>query len=186
MPSCGGGGRAVLALSLVAVTLGGCAGETRPARGGPAGSAASPGTLEAGLEAQVAGRVEEAEGHYLDVLERNPQDKLAHYNLGLLAQQSGDQEAAAERYEAALAIDPEYVPALFNLAILRSAAQAPREAEALYRRVLAVAPDDANAHLNLGFVLLELGQTQQARQELVRAVTLDPALRGRLPTPLPS
>jgi tetratricopeptide (TPR) repeat protein len=43
-----------------------------------------------------------------------------------------------------------------------------------YRQVLALVPDWIDAHINLGVALYQLGQVEEAREEFVAAVELDP------------
>lgn len=148
-------------------------------------------TLQRGLAAHVAGDTEKALDLYDDVLEADPGNKFALYNIGLIKQNAGDKAEAERRYRATIAVDPNYGPALFNLAIIRFEAGANDEAIDLYRRVIAINPKDANAHLNLGFALKAVGKQAEGDRELTTAVKLDPALRSRIPakaapTPNPS
>jgi Tfp pilus assembly protein PilF len=109
--------------------------------------------LQRGLEAQTAGRLDEATTAYREVLELDPRNKYAFYNLGVIDQNSGRAQAAENNYRIATSIDPDFTPALFNLAILRTDAGANDEAIALYRRVIAAEPFNAAGHLNLGYAL---------------------------------
>jgi tetratricopeptide (TPR) repeat protein len=141
--------------------------------------------LNAGLNAQVHGQTAEAVADYHKVLSKDPHNKYAYYNLGLIDQQAGQNATAEVDYRTALQIDPNFVPALFNLAILRTT-PTPKEAEDLYSRVISVNPNYAAAYLNLGFLLISLGQIDAGKADLDRAVTLDPTLKSRIPTPTPS
>jgi tetratricopeptide (TPR) repeat protein len=137
--------------------------------------------LQAGLAAHQSGRTAEAAADYKKVLQYDPKNQWAHYNLALIEQMNGQNAAAEADYRAALAVDPTFVGALYNLAILRTAA-APEEAIALYRRAIGVTPNMAIAHLNLGFLLNSLGETTAGKAELDKAVALDPTLKKRLPS----
>jgi Tfp pilus assembly protein PilF len=136
--------------------------------------------LEAALADHAEGRVDEATDGYRDVLERDPDNQFAHYNLGLIAQQEGRNGDAEQEYRAAIRTDPNFASALFNLAILRTEAD-PDEAEELYRQVLVLQPENASAHLNLGFLLIDQGEQDEGQAELDQAVELDPSLGSRLP-----
>lgn len=140
------------------------------------------GLLVGGLQAHFSGDIEKARENYEKILEADPTNKFALYNLGLIEQQADRLETAESFYRRALATDPHFAPALFNLAIIRSAS-APQEAADLYQRVIAQNPNDAAAHLNLGFVLVSLGRVEEAQSEFVRAVELDPRLADRVPAP---
>lgn len=139
-----------------------------------------PVVMAAALAAQQQGEALTARALYLEVLERDSDHPTALFNLGVLAQQQGDTDEALARYRAAYRADPKLADALFNeatiLAVTDRAAAVDR-----YRRVLALQPARAAAHLNLGLVLAELGSLADARQELARAVHLEPALRLRVP-----
>ena len=135
-----------------------------------------------GAEAQTKGDVETAEELYRQVLEEDPNNKVAYYNLGVLEEGKGPDSRAEEYYSKALAIDPNFVPALFNLAIRREAAGNPQEAADIYRKIIQLEPSMARARLNLGFVLLrKLGQKEEGKDELLKAIILDESLAKRVP-----
>jgi tetratricopeptide (TPR) repeat protein len=141
--------------------------------------------LSAGLVAQNAGRTSEASDDYHKVLQLDPSNYWAYYNLGVIDQQAGGASSAERNYRSALALNPDLVPALYNLAILQSG-PSPKEAEALYRHAIALDPKNASAHLNLGFLLLQEGSKAEGRAELDIAVKLDPHLASRLPLASPT
>ena len=146
--------------------------------------------LQRGLEAQAAGDLAAAEVAYLEVIQLDPQNKFAYYNLGVIEQSQGRLEAAESHYRTTLGLDPDFVPALFNLAILRTEADFAEEASSLYEHLIEVTPIEtaspedvklvAAAHLNLGFLLIEQGREGRGQKELEEAVRLDPSLEGRI------
>ncbi|MEX2406519.1 MAG: tetratricopeptide repeat protein [Actinomycetota bacterium] len=146
--------------------------------------------LQQGLEAQAAGDLETAVDAYLRVIQLDPQNKFAYYNLGVIEQGRGEPQAAESHYRTTLGLDPDFVPALFNLAILRTEAGFAEEALSLYEHLIEVTPLEtaspetvklaAAAHLNLGFLLIEQGQERRGQKELEEAVRLDPTLEGRI------
>lgn len=145
------------------------------------GSTSGDQLLHAGLSAQLAGRDAEASADYEKLLDLQPSNVYAYYNLGLIDQRAGHPDLAEGFYRRALSINADFVPALYNLAIIRTG-PAPKEAEALYRHVISVQPNNAQARLNLGFLLIQEGKPVQGRAELDQAVKLDPSLKSRLPT----
>jgi len=149
----------------------------------PSGSASS--LLTAGLAAQSAGRTSEASDDYHKVLQLDPGNYWAYYNLGVIDQQAGRASPAERNYRSALALNPDLVPALYNLAILRTN-PSPKEAETLYRHAISLEPKNASAHLNLGFLLLQEGDKVGGRAELDVAVKLDATLASRLPIASPT
>ena len=137
-------------------------------------------TLQKGLDAHVAGDLEEAEKRYKEVIEQDDQNAFAYYNLALVEQTTDRPEDAEADYRRALAINPEFTSALFNLAILRTAAGAGDEARSLYQQLLAIDPGNAGAHLNLGFLFRDQGQEDDAQREFAAAIAIDPTLQSRV------
>lgn len=140
-------------------------------------------TLDEALASHVAGRIDEARQSYQEVLESDPTNPFALYNLGLLAQGDGDLTSAEDFYRRSLAVDAEFEAALFNLAIVRAQLGDSDEAIELYKRVIAVNPENAGAHLNLGFLYLETGQEKKGNKEIQLAIEIDPSISDRIAPP---
>lgn len=141
--------------------------------------------LAKGLNAHKAGNLAEAAADYREVLVHDPNNKYAYYNLGLIDQTNGSLASADSNYSLAISIDPEYVPALYNLAIVKTAEDDLAAAIDLYRTTVQIQPDYAAAHLNLGFALIENGDRREGKDELDKAVSLDPSLASRIPDKSP-
>lgn len=141
--------------------------------------------LTAGLKAQTEGRTADAIKDYQAVLQKDPHNKYAYYNLGLIDQLAGRADSAELNYRTALQTDPNFAPALYNLAILRTG-PSPHEAIDLYRHEITIMPGDAAAHLNLGFLLVSMKQQAEGKSELDRAVALDPSMAARVQATLAS
>lgn len=159
-----------------------------PCGGGQSDAEKASDAVNRGLEAHLAGKLDEATTAYREALALDPQNKFAYFNLGLIDQTQNHLEAAENNYRVALGIDPDFPSALFNLAIVRKALGDPQEAIRLYRHVISITPDNASAHLNLGFLLRDAGDTAGANAELATATNLDPTLKSRIegsPTPAP-
>jgi tetratricopeptide (TPR) repeat protein len=161
----------------------------------PACSSDDPATSEAGLAAAAlakglaahkAGNLAEAATDYREVLVHDPNNKFAYYNLGLIDQTNGALASADSNYSLAISIDPQYVPALYNLAIVKTAEDDLEAAIALYRTAIDIQPGYAAAHLNLGFALIENGDKREGKDELAKAVKLDPSLADRIPDGSPT
>lgn len=167
---------------LVVLALAGCSGDGE-------GEEADA-LLQQGLQAQAAGDLAAAEDAYLQVIQLDPRNKFAYYNLGVIEQGRGELPAAESHYRTTLGLDPDFVPALFNLAILMTDAGSAEEATSLYEHLIEVmpietaSPEDvklvAAAHLNLGFLLIEQGREGRGQKELEEAVRLDPSLEDRI------
>jgi len=167
------------ALALVLVLLIG-AGLSACSLGGKSEAEQAQDVLQEALQLHAQGDLEGAKDAYLRVIQLDPQNKFAYYNLGLISQTRGDTVGAESSYRTAITIDPDFVPALFNLAILRTDAGSAEEAIDLYEHIIEVDAANASAHLNLGFLLIDQGDENRGQAELDEAVTLDPSLEGRI------
>src|SRR5688572_26801150 len=87
------------------VALTGCSGDD--GEGGddgsaaPTASAAAESAFSQALAAQEAGDLDTARGLFEEITRNEPDNLLAHYNLGLVHQQSGDDASALAAYEKA-------------------------------------------------------------------------------------
>lgn len=169
---------ALALLSLLVVT--GCSGDDADKE--PSSAASSSGDLsaadtlvQAALQQLDSGDDAKARATFENVLELDPANVYAHYNLGLLAQDAGDDELATKQYDAALEADPDFTSALYNKGIVLETSDLGAAVD-LYRRALAADPDLAAAHMRLGFALLHLGKTDEAEEHLAKGVELDPSM----------
>ena len=150
---------------------------------GSAPTAAS--LVSQGLKAQLAGDASTAENTYQQAIKLDPNNAVAHYDLGTVYDRQGRTSRAVEEYTTALVIEPAFTDALFNLAV-DTAASNPSSAEELYRKVLALQPRFAAAWLNVGFILVDEGKTAAARSDWAKAASLDESLASRIPAASPS
>ena len=160
-------GRFVAGVIFCAAALAAC--------GGPSTTPGATDAFARGLQAQTAGKFDEATAAYYEVLSKDPKSSSAFFNLGLIAHLQSRLVAAESYYRLALDMEPNNEKALFNLAIVRanSSGGAP-EAVSLYKKVIGIDPNYADAHFNLALVLRSLGQTAEAQQEFATAQRLDP------------
>lgn len=161
-------GRSVAGVIFCVAALAACGG----------GSGGAPGATDAfarGLQAQTAGKFDEATSAYYEVLSKDPKSSAAFFNLGLIAHLQNKFVAAESYYRLALDQEPNNLKALFNLAIVRAnSSGGAQEAVTLYKKVIALDPNYADAHFNLALVLRSLGLTAEAQQEFAAAQRLDP------------
>lgn len=130
--------------------------------------------LAAGLRHHQAGRWQEAEKSYLELLQIEPDHPDAMHLLGVLAFQRGRQRQAIEHIERAIAIRPGTAEYHNNLAAAyRADGQLDRAVEN-YRRALEIKPGYSDAHNNLGNVLQQRGEANAARASYRRAMELNP------------
>lgn len=145
--------------------------------------------LERGVQAQNAGKPNDAVPAYFETLSRDPRNKTAFYNLGQIYRLQNKTAIAEGYYRQALEIDPNYGPALFGFGFTRLAVGAWQEAADANRKVIAGSPNNAAAHFNLALALRGLGQEAEAQREFAIAKQLDASLTvppSPTPTPRPS
>jgi len=138
-----------------------------------------------GLKAQLAGDESTAESTYQQAIKLDPNNAVAHYNLGTVYDRQGNTWQAVTEYTATLVISPSFTDALFNLAV-DTATSDPAGAQRLYLHVLALQPTFAAAWLNLGFIVRDEGKLAEAKADWAKAVALDASLASHVPTPAPS
>ncbi|MGW4566819.1 tetratricopeptide repeat protein [Streptomyces sp. NPDC004561] len=117
---------------------------------------------------------------YLRVLELEPQNKYAWYDLGVLSQEVGHTADARAAYDRALKTDPVFPPALYNEALLLESRE-PDRAAALLQRAIAVNPQAGTAHLHLARIWAQRHLGHKAADEYRRTVAVDPSLRSQVP-----
>jgi tetratricopeptide (TPR) repeat protein len=144
-----------------------------------AGGTDADAALANGLDLHQQGRLDEAATAYRAVLDSDPENKYAYYNLGLIDQTQARVDDAIDNYRRAIDIDDEYVPALYNLGRALADRGDRDEAIDMFRLVTELEPENAGAFFNLGTLLVAAGRTSDGEAALTRAVTLDPSL---LPT----
>jgi tetratricopeptide (TPR) repeat protein len=163
------GSRRVAALLFVVLvaSVAGCANKSDHDRAAEA--------VQAGLQAQQAGNLDEAAKQYREALGYDPQNKYAYYDLGVIDQVQGRPQSAESNYRLALTIDPDFTVALYNLAILRTDVD-PQEAITLYQHVVRIDRNWAAAHFNLGVLLRKVGKNAEGDAEVLIGTQLDPTL----------
>ncbi|MGQ0679969.1 MAG: hypothetical protein ACT4OM_10025 [Actinomycetota bacterium] len=138
-------------------------------------------SLDSGLKAHYEGDLVQARRGYLAVLQSDPDNKFANFNLGLVAHRENRRDEADRFYEASLASDRNFLPAMFNLAILKTSRGQNEAAEGLYREMIRRHPTRAEPYFNLGILLAENLDRAEEGEALIRtAVSMNPELRARV------
>lgn len=136
--------------------------------------------LQAGIAQQEHHDADGADRTYRRVLELDPQNKYAWYNLGVMAQTAGRAADARADYDQALKTDPAFASALFNEALLLESSDPDRAGE-LLKRVIAGNRKAGAAHLHLGRIRARQKRPKDAAAEFRRAIAEDPSLRSQVP-----
>jgi len=121
-----------------------------------------------------AGCPEAAETYIAQLVEQNPRDPEAQYNLALLRSNAGKQGLALSGVRAALAARPVFPEAENLLAVLLMRSGQFAEARSQLEKATRQAPDFAEAWNNLGYVILQQGELPAAGQALEKALALAP------------
>ena len=141
-------------------------------------SAAEVGSLlTQALDLHAQGKVGSASTLYQQILEIDPRNQYALYNLGLIAHTSGNHDEAVAKYLAAIDVDPNFYSALYNLGLVYADDGDAEQAVDYLQRAVDAEPSSAGAHFNLGTQLIRLGRSADGEAELEKAYELDPSLK---------
>jgi len=134
--------------------------------------------LNAGIQFHQAGRLQDAENIYRQLLAVQPRHPEVLHLMGVCAHQKGDHATAVKLIEAAVDIQPGHPAAHNSLgAVLLALGQA-GEALAALQRAVDLSPDYAEAWTNRGIALGELRRSDEA------LASYDEALRLGYDSPL--
>lgn len=123
------------------------------------------------------GAYETAVTLWTDTIRTQPDDAMAHYNLGVALVESGRPASEAmPRFEEALRLDPGHAGALDNLGLVLLRQRRFDEARARFERALAADPENAVALNNLGALELDLRRPAAAIPFFERALAAEPEL----------
>lgn len=134
----------------------------------------APTSFEDAIALHRAGRTEEAEDAYRQVLLLAPNDHRALYALSVLTLASGQNDATERLLSRAVELAPDQTAYHMNLGEVRRRLGRYRDARIAILRALAIQPDLAEGFYNLGILLWEEGDFERALLSFVRAVDLKP------------
>ena len=125
------------------------------------------------LKLHEAGRLDEAEQVYRQILETAPQNPDVINLLGLIAQSKGLHEEAAALFTQALKISPDFAPYYFNLGLSFLNLKQLHQAEDMFLQALQYKPDFKEALFELGHLAQLRHDFSRARQYFTQAVAID-------------
>ena len=150
--------------------------KTRPKLAGssdPARLESAQTLLARGIREHNAGNFDAAMELYHKILQRDPAEVHAHYNLGQIYNERRQYAQAQWEYEATLKANPQALDARINLGLVLYRQRQFAAAEA-FRQVLQTAPRYSTALYDLGITLLDMGQAKEASRWLAAAVRENP------------
>ena len=128
----------------------------------------------AALHHHQAGRLDQAEALYRQILAGEPRHADSLHMLGVLACQLGHAEPGATLIGRAIAVNGGVASYHFNLGNALHDLGRPAEAVECYRRSARLNPQDAGTHNNLGNALSRLGRFAEARDSFRKVIDLTP------------
>jgi predicted O-linked N-acetylglucosamine transferase (SPINDLY family) len=131
--------------------------------------------IQMAVQRHAAGRLDEAEAIYRQVLAAEPQNVSAWHLIGRLAQEFGDLEAAVNFIGRAIRLKPDYPEAYLDLGAVLYQQGKLDEAAACQREGLKLNPLAWEAENNLGTVLKAQGKLAEAAACYRRALAIEPA-----------
>jgi len=130
--------------------------------------------LEQGMKLHQAGRLDEAQQLYQQILRQEPDHPDALHLLGVVAAQSGKPELALAPIQRAIVVRPNVAVYYTNLGNAYCDLGRLEEAVAQYRRALELHPDNPDGLVNLGAALRRLNRLEESETRLRRALELQP------------
>jgi protein O-GlcNAc transferase len=122
----------------------------------------------------LAGRLEQAEDIYKEILSVQQDNAAVCNDLGNLLQEQGRFAEAVEYYQKATQINPDFAGAYYNLAETLHDMGRLDEASGYYEKVIKLSPDFAGAYYNLGVVMQEKRQFDEAAANYMKVLELNP------------
>ena len=130
--------------------------------------------LQFGLKHHQAGRLQQAEMIYNQILEEDPHHAESLHLLGLVAYERGEYDLAADRIRKAVASDSVIPIFHYNLGIVYASQGRLEDAVHCYREAIRLKPAFSESFNNLGNVLKDQGKLEEALAQFSRALELKP------------
>ncbi|OGI00823.1 MAG: hypothetical protein A2Y25_05735 [Candidatus Melainabacteria bacterium GWF2_37_15] len=137
--------------------------------------------LAQAIEYHKAGKIEEAEKLYNQILQTNRNNpnvfailSMAYSGLGDSYWDKGNIKIATDNYLKAIKLNPKNFEAYNNLGMLYSSQKMLNEAISCYEKALKINPNCAEIHNNLGTVYFDRGEVQKALNCHEQAIRIKP------------
>ena len=127
-----------------------------------------------GNAARSAGKYSQAEEIWRKVLQLNPNDAQAHYNLGQALNRQNKLDAAIAAYRKAIQINPKYYYAHNGLGNALYYQKKLEEAIAAYQKAIKIDSSNPDAYVNLGNALEAQNKLDEAIAAYRKAIQLNP------------
>jgi Tfp pilus assembly protein PilF len=131
-------------------------------------------TYAKATQAAQAGRLDEAEALYEEILEEAPDLAVARYNLGYIHQQKEDWPAAEAEYRRVVELEPDRADTYSALAAVLEATDRREEALEILAAASSRFAEDATFQFNLGVTYMNAGNNELAAEAFRKARELDP------------
>lgn len=132
--------------------------------------------FDSAIQLHEAGRLDEAEGLYIQIVIRQPEHSDALHGLGVIAHQIGRNDLAVELFKRSIMLNPKAAHYYNNLGNAFKALGQVGDAIIRFREALDIKPDYAEAYNNLGIALKNQGQWEEAIGCYQQAWALKPDL----------
>ena len=143
------------------------------ARLGQGAGRARPGAYEEGMKMADEGDVADAQLHFEDMIDADPDDPDGYAGAGFMYVSGGGARMAEEYLETAIKLGDERADTVFNLGNARKTLGAHKEAMECYRGALAKRPDYAAVHFNMAYIHAVEGDYEGALKSADEAMRLD-------------
>ena len=121
-----------------------------------------------------AGQYDKAIEAARKIIEMNPKNELALFNLGIMCLKLQRTDDAVQAFRDALALKPDYASAQYNIGYSYSLAKRWKESVEGFQKYTELAPDDPLGYLNVGVGLMMLKSFEQALVPLRKCIELKP------------
>jgi tetratricopeptide (TPR) repeat protein len=119
--------------------------------------------------------------HHEQLLAREPNNAVGHFNLALLYKGARRYKDAVASYLRSIELGIDHVEEVYsNLGVLYSEMRQPERAREMYGKALAIAPGYIPALFNLAGLLEEQGERERAIELFERILSIDPRYRDAL------